>query len=148
MTVRPRRLSTLGMAKTGPMPISSGSQPATAKPRKRPRGFRPFCWAYFSSTTTQAPPPSENWLALPAEIRPPGMAERMPLMPSLVVPGRMPSSFSIVTSLVRRPITGSATPASTVMGAISALKRPASSAAVARCWLCAPYSSMASRPML
>jgi hypothetical protein len=25
------------------MPISSGSQPATAKPRKRPRGFRPFC---------------------------------------------------------------------------------------------------------
>eukprot|EP01036_Dinobryon_divergens_P051195 gene51194-68528_t len=33
------------------------------------------------------------------------MAERMPLMPSLVVPGRMPSSFSTVTSLVRRPIT-------------------------------------------
>jgi hypothetical protein len=35
-------LQHLGIANTGPMPISSGSQPATAKPRKRPIGFRLF----------------------------------------------------------------------------------------------------------
>ena len=44
------------------------------------------------SSRTQAPPPSENWLALPAEITPPGIAGRMPLIASLVVPARMPSS--------------------------------------------------------
>ncbi|MNY59458.1 hypothetical protein D3C86_1959130 [compost metagenome] len=32
-TVRPKRLSSLGTANTGPMPISSGAQPATAMPR-------------------------------------------------------------------------------------------------------------------
>ena len=76
-TVRPRRFSTLGTANTGPMPISSGSQPATAKPRKRPSGFRPFCSASFSCISTQAPAPSLNWLALPAEITPPGIAGLM-----------------------------------------------------------------------
>ena len=40
LTVRPSFFSTLGTANTGPMPISSGSQPATAKPRKRPSGLR------------------------------------------------------------------------------------------------------------
>ena len=45
------RFSTFGMAKTGPMPISSGSQPATAKPRKRPSGFRPFCSRKLSLIT-------------------------------------------------------------------------------------------------
>ena len=72
----------MGTAKTGPMPISSGSQPATAKPRKRPSGFRPFFAAYFSLTTAQAPAPSLNWLALPAVTTPPGTAVRMSLMPS------------------------------------------------------------------
>ena len=64
----------MGTANTGPMPISSGSQPATAKPRKRPSGLRLCLLAYSSLTTTQAPAPSENWLALPAEITPPGSA--------------------------------------------------------------------------
>jgi hypothetical protein len=64
------------------MPISSGSQPATAKPRKRPMGWRFLRSAYWLETTTQAPPPSLNWLALPALIRPPGSAERRSLMPS------------------------------------------------------------------
>jgi hypothetical protein len=35
-----------------------------------------------SLTTTQAPAPSLNWLALPAVTTPPGTAERMPWMPS------------------------------------------------------------------
>ncbi len=48
------------------MPISSGSQPATAKPRNVPSGFRPFFSAIFALITTQALAPSDNWLALPA----------------------------------------------------------------------------------
>ena len=36
-----RALSSFGIAKTGPIPISSGSQPATAKPRKMPSGSMP-----------------------------------------------------------------------------------------------------------
>jgi hypothetical protein len=59
----------------------------------------------------------------------------------------MPSSWATVTSFVRRPITASATPASTVIGAISASNLPASRAAVAFCWLAAPYSSMRWRGM-
>ncbi len=38
---RPLRSSSRGTAKTGPMPISSGSQPATARPRNTPIGSRP-----------------------------------------------------------------------------------------------------------
>src|SRR5256885_11868742 len=60
---------------------------------------------------------------------------------------RTPSSLLQVTSLVIRPRTLSATPMVTVMGAISASSRPAAWAAQAFCWLAAPYSSMASRPM-
>ena len=48
------------------MPISSGSQPATAKPRNVPSGFRPFFSASFALITTQAEAPSDSWLALPA----------------------------------------------------------------------------------
>ena len=147
-TLRPKRLSTLGMAYTGPMPISSGSQPATANPRKRPKGFKPRLLASSSLITTQAPAPSENWLALPAEIKPPGMADLRLANASTVEPSRMPSSLLTVTCLVIRPITLSAIPALTVMAAISASNKPAACAANARCWLRAPYSSMASRPML
>src|SRR6266478_2354299 len=43
--VRPCRLSSFGTAKTGPMPISSGRQPATAKPRKTPSGSMPSALA-------------------------------------------------------------------------------------------------------
>ena len=71
---RPFALSSFGTANTGPMPISSGSQPATAKPRKRPSGFMPRCSASFSFITTAAEAPSENWLALPAAMQPPSIA--------------------------------------------------------------------------
>jgi hypothetical protein len=145
--LRPRRFSTFGTANTGPIPISSGSQPATAKPRKRPSGCSPRCCAIVSFMTTTAPAPSLNWLALPAEMTPPGIAGRMSLMPSYVVPARMPSSCDTVTSFERIPITASATPAIVVTGMISASKRPASRAAVAFCWLAAPYSSMRWREM-
>ena len=131
------------------MPISSGSQPATAKPRKMPSGVRLRCSASFASITTQADAPSENWLALPAVITPPGTAERILDTPSSVVSGRMPSSSLTVTSFDSiAPVALSGTPAVTVIGTISALKRPAARAAAARCWLCTPYSSCASFEML
>ena len=66
--------SSFGTANTGPMPISPGSQPATAKPRKMPSGLRPFFAATLSLITTHADAPSENWLALPAAITPPSIA--------------------------------------------------------------------------
>jgi hypothetical protein len=63
-------------------------------------------------------------------------------MASTVVPGRRPSSAFTVTVLLRRPSTGSATPAVTVTSIISSANLPASCAAQAFCWLAAPYSSM------
>src|SRR5438270_8135500 len=71
---RPARSGRRGTANTGPIPISSGSQPASAKPRKIPSGRSPRFSASFASITTQADAPSENWLALPAATTPPGMA--------------------------------------------------------------------------
>ena len=65
-TFRPWRASSFGTANTGPMPISSGSQPATARPRKAPSGLRPARSASFASISTQAEAPSESCEALPA----------------------------------------------------------------------------------
>ena len=100
-------------------------------------------------TATTAPPPSENWLALPAEMTPPGTALRILETASSVVSARMPSSAPMVTSRVTSmPEALSATPMVVVIGTISALNRPAAWALAARCWLCTPYSSWRSRPML
>ena len=73
-TVLPVCLSSFGTANTGPMPISLGSQPATAKPRKMPSGASPFFAAVLSFITTATDAPSENWLALPAAMTPPSIA--------------------------------------------------------------------------
>src|SRR5262249_4124767 len=56
--------SSLGTANTGPMPISSGSQPATASARNVPSGVSPRCSASFAPMITQAEAPSQSWLAL------------------------------------------------------------------------------------
>ena len=83
--------------------------------------------------TTQALLPSENWLALPAVITPPGSAERIFETASSVVSGRMPSSLEIVTSRVpTAPVFLSTTPMVVVMGAISSLNLPAACPAAAR----------------
>ncbi len=92
--------------------------------------------------TTTALLPSENWLALPAVITPPGMAGRIFATASSVVSGRMPSSLAMVTSRVPRvPLALSATPMTVVIGTISSLNLPAACAAAARSWLRTPYSS-------
>ncbi len=148
-TFRPAFLSSLGTANTGPIPISSGSQPATAKPRNTPSGCRPRAAATLPFITTAAEAPSENWLALPAVTTPPGMAVRILDTPSSVVSGRMPSSAERVTSRVPSwPVLASATPIVTVIGTISSLNLPAAAAAAARSWLCTPYSSWRAFEML
>src|SRR5574337_317811 len=63
---KPWRESSFGTACTGPMPISSGSQPATAKPRKAPSGERPRRSASLASIRMQAEAPSASCEAFPA----------------------------------------------------------------------------------
>ena len=105
--------------------------------------------AVFESITITAAAPSENWLALPAEITPPGIAGLIFATPSYVVSARMPSSAAIVTSFVEICcVSLSATPINTVIGAISSLNLPAACAAAARRCDSTPYSSCGSRGML
>jgi hypothetical protein len=86
---------------------------------------------------------------LPAVITPPGSAGLMPLMPSLVVPSRRPSSLLIVTSLVMQAHhrVGDAGLHGHRRDLVVELAGGLS-AAQAFCWLAAPYSSMRSRLML
>ena len=119
--VRSKRWSSLGTANTGPMPISSGSVPATAMPTKRPSGVRPFFAATAASMTTSAAEPSESWLALPAVTTPPGSTVFSEARPSSVVSARLPSSFASVTSFwVVSPVALSVTFIVVVVGTISA----------------------------
>ena len=121
------------------MPISSGSQPATAKPRKMPIGCSPRRSASFAFITTAADAPSENWLALPAEITPPSNAGLICETPSYVVSARMPSSRSATTVFVDSwPVALSTTFIVTSIGTISSFVLPAAAAAAARSWLWTP----------
>eukprot|EP00967_Tisochrysis_lutea_P092606 scaffold133633_cov37-Tisochrysis_lutea.AAC.1 len=65
-TLRPCRSSSRGTATVGPMPISSGEQPPTAKPLKAPSGVTPAFSAAVSDISTQALAPSESCDAFPA----------------------------------------------------------------------------------
>src|SRR5829696_821037 len=81
------------------MPISSGSQPATLRPRKMPSGESPRFSASLPFMTTQAEAPSESWLALPAVMKAPGPRTGSSFArPSGEVSGRLPSSRSSVTA--------------------------------------------------
>ena len=98
-TLRPARSSRRGTANTGPMPISSGSQPATAKPRNAPRACRPRRSASFASIITQAAEPSDNCEALPAVTNLPAPFTGSSLArPSSVVLGRLQLSMVATTS--------------------------------------------------
>ena len=135
----PAFFSSFGIAYTGPMPISSGSHPATAKPRKIPIGLSPLLAATLSLISTWADAPSENWLALPAAMTPPSMAGLICDTPSYVVSTRMPSSSLAVTCLVDSwPVFLSTIFIVVVIGTISSFVLPAARAAAARCWLSAP----------
>ena len=90
--------------------------------------------------TTQAEAPSENWLALPAAITPPGVAARIFATRLVVSVGAdaLVGAHGHRRASCSRPLSLSAAPMTTSMGTISASNRPAACAAAARCWLCTP----------
>ena len=125
--------NSFGTAKTGPMPISLGSQPATANPRKMPSGFSPLVAAALSLMTMATEAPSENWLALPAAMTPPSIAGLIFATPSSVVSGRIPSSCETVTSRTDSAAVFLSTAfIFVVIGTISSSNFPAARAAAAR----------------
>jgi len=138
---RPQRLRSFGTAKTGPIPISSGSQPAIAKPRKMSLGRMPSCLARSMDMTSVAEAPSESWDELPAVTVPwplslskcGGSASR----PSSVVSARLHSSLSQDHSSLptTSPVFLSRMPRVTCIGASSSLKKPSCWARAVRCWL-------------
>ena len=65
-TRRPCRFSSLGTAKTGPMPISSGSHPAMAYPRNTSKGSMPSAFARAPDMTSVADAPSDSCDEFPA----------------------------------------------------------------------------------
>ena len=148
-TVRPWRASSLGTANTGPMPISSGSHPATAKPRKAPRGDRPRRSAWAASISTQALEPSDSCEALPAVMNWPGPLTGSSLArPSSVVPGRLQLSRVATTSRkVTSPVSLFFSAMRVAQGTISSANRPWSCAAAVRFWLSSENRSWSSRLM-
>ena len=62
----PGQLERLGNGINGPMPISSGKQPAVAKETKRARGWMPRAAARSADMTTAAAAPSEVCDEFPA----------------------------------------------------------------------------------
>ena len=98
---------------------------------------RPSAAARSREVTTTAAAPSEIWEALPAVMVPSGEnAGRSRPRASAVVPGRMPSSWSTVTSPLRWAIT---------TGTISSPRTPFLVASAARSWERADHSSWAAR---
>mmetsp|Transcript_5485 Transcript_5485/g.15482 ORF Transcript_5485/g.15482 Transcript_5485/m.15482 type:complete len:233 (+) Transcript_5485:1115-1813(+) len=128
-----------GMANCGPMPITAGSTPTTAKLRSTPKTRSPRRFASARRMSTHAAAPSVTWEELPAVVVPPGWkaGASFPNF-STVTPGRMPSSWSSVTAFSSPDFLSTSL---VVMGTISALKRPLERAAAARaCDLAAIWS--------
>jgi len=146
----PRRRSSFGTAKTGPMPISSGSQPTTAYPRRMRRGWTPSDAARSADITSVADAPSDNWEELPAVTVPWPLSVSKTgdnlASPSALVSGRLHSSRS--TTCASSPTTApvrSMRARRTSIGTISPAKKPFACARAVRCWLTSAYSSCASR---
>ena len=98
--------------------------------------------------TTHADAPSESWLALPAVIVPFSRTGFSPERPSIVVVGRLPSSWLNSTSpKLMSPVALSRIIFVAFIAMISSSKAPDSWPAAVRCWLCSPYSSCCSRLM-
>ncbi len=129
------------------MPISSGEQPAEAKPRKVPSGVSPRRAASSADISTLAEAPSESWLALPAVMKAPSPRTGLSLArPSRVVSGRLPSSLASRVSTCRvSPVALSVTAMTALIGTISSSNSPASCAAAVRRWLSRANASCASR---
>mmetsp|Transcript_38828 Transcript_38828/g.86766 ORF Transcript_38828/g.86766 Transcript_38828/m.86766 type:complete len:247 (-) Transcript_38828:508-1248(-) len=149
-TVRPCLSSSLGTATDGPMPITSGAHPPTAKPLKTPRASRPRRSTTEPDATTHAEAPSLSWDALPAVTVAWGLASSMiglsAARVSRVVPGLLQSSLSHTASLYEISLVSLLTSfIVTCMGAISSENLPACWAAAHRFWLWSAYASRSSR---
>ena len=148
--------SSFGTAKTGPIPISSGAQPAAIIPTYRPKGSNPFFSAILASISTDADAPSDSWLALPAVMYPPSDIVSPFLntgdnedSPSMFVLGLFPSSFSSVTSLsLISPVSLSWTFMIVLRGTISSSNAPLCCPDAVLCWDWREYSSWYSRLIL
>ena len=128
------------------MPISSGSQPATAKPRKVPSGFRPFFSASFALITTQARS-AIGKLARVAGRDVAAFAHRLERREAFEI-----GIGAIAFVALQRDIFDalalvflSTTFFRDGSGTISSLKRPACWPLAVRRWLSSEYSSCASR---
>ena len=128
MPVRPSSFCTAGI---GPMPITRGSTPATALPRKVPSGSTPRSRAFSSDAITSAAAPSLIPDAFPAVTVPPARNAGFSVASfSSVVSGRGCSSRTM-------------SPTETS----SSSKRPASAAAAQRCCDWNANASWSSREM-
>ena len=133
------------MASTGPMPISSGGTPRTAKPTKRASGWAPDCLRKASETTSTAAAPSVICEALPAVTVPPSLKAGLSwASPSAVVSRRIPSS-AVKRSVRRCSLPFTRPTVSTSTGTSSSWNLPASWAAAARRWLSAAKASWSAR---
>ncbi len=140
-TASPARSSTLRVAGTGPIPITSGETPATAVATTRAIGVMPRAFAYASDTTSAALAPSLIPLDEPAVTVPPSRTKAgfIPRSASRVVSGRGCSSTSTTVS---RPLR------STIRtGTSSSANRRSPAAHAARRWLSWAKASCASRVM-
>ena len=146
----PWRCSSRGTATVGPMPISSGEQPPTAKPLKAPRGVTPRRDASASAMSTHALAPSESCEALPGVIVAVGSTSARTALseerPSSVVSPRLHSSpLTVASTLLTSPVSLFLTCITVSSGAISSSKSPAACAAAVRCCERSAYASCASR---
>ena len=133
--LRPARSRALRVAGTGPMPITSGAQPATAMPRMRARTGRPCARAKAPEVTSSAAAPSVSGELVPAVTEPSASKAGLSSASlSTVVSGRMQPSWRTRPVLPR-------------IGTISASNRPSARAAAALRWLVAAKASCASRPI-
>ena len=135
-TFQPTRSSTLRVAGTGPMPITSGCTPALAPRHVRGRGARAPASRSASSLTSSRPAaPSLSGEELPAVTVPPARNTGLSAAQLLQrVSARMPSSASTAR---RRRATGRS----------SAAKSPRRGRAAARWWLRSANASCRSRSM-
>ncbi|MNG07881.1 hypothetical protein D3C84_912030 [compost metagenome] len=129
-TCKPLALSSFGTENTGPMPISSGSQPATVKPRKNAFGFNPSSSAFSRLITRVMDAPSDSCDELPAVTEPSSANTGFnPARLSRVVSGRLQSSRSTTPSRICTcPVALSSTRYFTAIGTISSSNNPAACA--------------------
>mmetsp|Transcript_100081 Transcript_100081/g.261008 ORF Transcript_100081/g.261008 Transcript_100081/m.261008 type:complete len:300 (+) Transcript_100081:206-1105(+) len=136
-TLAPAFSSAAGMANAGPIPMTRGSTPTTAKLRIRATMGRPIFFAADRRASRTREAPSETWLEFPAVVVPPTLNAGFRLLsPSKVVPARGPSSAFTVTTVSTPDLSFTLV----VTGTISRSNRPAFWAASAL--LCDSTASM------